>query len=81
LLPTVMVRQRGSGWGAGRRASPPDANGGWGGYARVSTDDQNLDLQRAALKAAGCGRIFEDRITGTARKRTGLARALKVGVR
>jgi DNA invertase Pin-like site-specific DNA recombinase len=48
------------------------------GYARVSTDDQNLDLQRTALQAAGCAKIFEDRITGTARKRAGLARALKV---
>ena len=47
------------------------------GYARVSTDDQNLDLQHAALKAAGCTKIFEDRITGTARKRIGLARSLK----
>ena len=48
------------------------------GYARVSTDDQNLDLQHTALKAAGCRRIFEDRITGTARKRSGMARALKI---
>jgi DNA invertase Pin-like site-specific DNA recombinase len=47
------------------------------GYARVSTDEQNLDLQRAALKAAGCAKIFGDRITGTAQKRPGLARALK----
>ena len=47
------------------------------GYARVSTDDQNLDLQHVALTAAGCAKIFEDRITGTARKRIGLARALK----
>jgi DNA invertase Pin-like site-specific DNA recombinase len=47
------------------------------GYARVSTDDQNLDLQHAALTAAGCVKIFDDRITGTARKRSGLARALK----
>ena len=47
------------------------------GYARVSTDGQNLDLQHAALKTAGCTKIFEDRITGTARKRIGLARSLK----
>jgi DNA invertase Pin-like site-specific DNA recombinase len=47
------------------------------GYARVSTDDQNLDLQRAALTVAGCRQIFEDRVTGTARHRSGLGRALK----
>jgi DNA invertase Pin-like site-specific DNA recombinase len=47
------------------------------GYARVSTDDQNLDLQRAALNAAGCRQIFEDRISGAARNRPGLTRAIK----
>jgi DNA invertase Pin-like site-specific DNA recombinase len=46
------------------------------GYARVSTEDQNLDLQRTALTAAGCTDMFEDRISGMATKRPGLDRAL-----
>ena len=33
------------------------------GYTRVSADDQNLDLQRDALKVAGCERIFEDTVS------------------
>jgi len=46
------------------------------GYARVSTQDQNLDLQSAALKDAGCKRIFDDKLSGTRRDRPGLERAL-----
>jgi DNA invertase Pin-like site-specific DNA recombinase len=43
------------------------------GYARVSTDEQNLDLQRDALKKAGCARIYHDQgISGTSRQRPGL---------
>lgn len=46
------------------------------GYARVSTRDQNLDLQIAALNAVGCQRIFDDTMSGTKRERPGLERAL-----
>jgi DNA invertase Pin-like site-specific DNA recombinase len=46
------------------------------GYARVSTEDQRLDLQKDALKAAGCRKIFEDRASGARSERAGLAQAL-----
>lgn len=47
------------------------------GYARVSTADQNLDLQKDALSKAGCERIFEDRISGAVSERPQLEEALK----
>ncbi len=46
------------------------------GYARVSTDDQHLDAQRAALRAAGCHRIYEEKISGVRRDRPELSRLL-----
>lgn len=46
------------------------------GYARVPTDDQNLDLQRNALNAAGCTHVFEDQASGMAVRRPGLDQAL-----
>ena len=48
------------------------------GYARVSTHDQNLELQREALTKAGCRKIFEDKVSGTRAERPGLVRALEI---
>lgn len=46
------------------------------GYARVSTDEQNLDLQHHALEAAGCDLIFDDKgVSGAALTRPGLSKA------
>lgn len=47
------------------------------GYARISTDEQSLALQRDALTAAGCAEVFEDRgVSGIATRRLGLEAAL-----
>jgi DNA invertase Pin-like site-specific DNA recombinase len=47
------------------------------GYARVSTEDQHLDLQISALRAADCGILFEDHgISGANFSRPGLDKAL-----
>jgi DNA invertase Pin-like site-specific DNA recombinase len=46
------------------------------GYARVSTDDQDLRLQRGLLGEAGCRRIFEEKGSGASRDRPELARLL-----
>ena len=46
------------------------------GYARVSTGDQTLDLQRPRLTAAGCEKLFEEKISGAKRNRPELERLL-----
>lgn len=47
------------------------------GYARVSTHDQNLDLQLDALRLHGCERFFTDTVSGAKAKRPGLDEMLK----
>jgi DNA invertase Pin-like site-specific DNA recombinase len=47
------------------------------GYSRVSTEDQNLAMQLAALKKAGCKTVFKDEVTGAHVKRPALSRCLK----
>ena len=47
------------------------------GYARVSTEDQKLDLQLDALKQAGCESIYQDVASGSQSKRVGLDHATK----
>jgi DNA invertase Pin-like site-specific DNA recombinase/predicted nucleotidyltransferase len=47
------------------------------GYARVSTEGQTLDAQREALRAAGCTKIFREKITGAIADRPQLRRAIE----
>jgi DNA invertase Pin-like site-specific DNA recombinase len=46
------------------------------GYARVSTDGQTLDAQRAALTAAGANKIIAEKVSGAVTERKALARAI-----
>lgn len=48
------------------------------GYARVSTQDQNLELQREALRKAGCEKVFEDKLSSTRTDRPGLSKILEM---
>jgi DNA invertase Pin-like site-specific DNA recombinase len=47
------------------------------GYARVSTEDQKLEIQQQKLKQAGCKRIFQEKVSGAHRQRPELARMLE----
>ncbi|MCP4182257.1 MAG: recombinase family protein, partial [Hyphomicrobiales bacterium] len=47
------------------------------GYARVSTEDQKLDVQIDALKQAGCEKIYKEKITGSKRDRPQLDKMLE----
>ena len=47
------------------------------GYARVSSDDRDFAVQRTALRASGCERIYEETASGAKRDRPELARLLE----
>jgi DNA invertase Pin-like site-specific DNA recombinase len=47
------------------------------GYARVSTEDQKLEIQLQKLKQAGCKRIFQEKVSGAHRQRPELAKMLE----
>ena len=46
------------------------------GYARVSTDGQTLDAQNAALRGAGCEKVFAEKQSGAKTDRAALAKAI-----
>lgn len=48
------------------------------GYARISTFDQNADLQKDALEKAGCEKIFTDTISGTVSQRPALTKLKEI---
>ena len=48
------------------------------GYARASTQDQNLALQLDALKAAGCSKIYQEKASGSKTERPELNRLLEI---
>jgi DNA invertase Pin-like site-specific DNA recombinase len=48
------------------------------GYARVSTQDQNLELQCDFLTKAGCKKVFEDKVSGTRAERLGLFKTIEM---
>jgi DNA invertase Pin-like site-specific DNA recombinase len=47
------------------------------GYARVSTDGQTLDAQQSALRAAGCEKVYSEKISGAITDRPALAKAIR----
>ena len=47
------------------------------GYARVSTDGQSLASQDAQLQAAGCAKVYSEKISGNRTDRPQLAKLLK----
>lgn len=47
------------------------------GYARVSTAEQNLDMQTAALRKAGCVNVYEEKVSAASSKRHQLALIMK----
>lgn len=55
----------------------PTPSGHKHGYARVSTQDQNLDLQVQALERAGCARIWQEHASGALRERPQLDQMLE----